>query len=80
VAWNHELGGHDRTVTASITSIAAPAYTAAAVPVAADWASALVGVSYRLNTQVMLRTAGFATVWNPQTASYGGELGVSISF
>ena len=39
VAWNHEWAGKNRTITASFTSIAAPSYTAAAVPIASDWAT-----------------------------------------
>ena len=33
VAWNHEWGGKNRTVTASLTSIAAPPFTKATTPV-----------------------------------------------
>jgi outer membrane lipase/esterase len=80
VDWDHEWAGKNRTVTASLTSIAAPAYTAAAAPIASDWATLLLGVSYRVNEQVMLRGAFSAVVVNPQVASYGGELGVSVGF
>jgi outer membrane lipase/esterase len=80
VAWNHELAGHDRTETVSLTSIAAPSYTASAAPVASDWASLSLGVAYRLNRQVTLRGAGFADVWNPQVGTYGGEVGLNVGF
>jgi uncharacterized protein YhjY with autotransporter beta-barrel domain len=52
--WNHERGGRNRTMTASLTSIASPPYTAAAAPVAADWATGWLGAAYRLNSQVIL--------------------------
>jgi outer membrane lipase/esterase len=80
VAWNHELAGGNRTITASLTSIAAPPYTTAAAPVAGDWATASLGIAYKLNAQVMLRGAAFAEVFTPQVSSYGGELGVNVSF
>ena len=41
--WNHEWGGKNRTMTASLTSIAAPSWSAAAAPVASDWATVLLG-------------------------------------
>jgi hypothetical protein len=41
-------------MTASLTSIASPPYTAAAAPVAADWATGWLGAAYRLNSQVIL--------------------------
>ncbi len=78
--WNHEWAGKNRTVTASLTSIAAPSYTAAAAPVASDWATVFVGTSYRLSQLVMLRGAFSAFVVNPQVVSYGGELGLSVAF
>ncbi len=80
VNWNHEMADRNRTITASLTSIAAPAYTMAAAPIAANWASTALGVVYKLNPQVMLRAAFAAEVFTPQVAAYGGELGVNISF
>ena len=80
VAWNHEWGGKNRTVTASLTSIAAPPFTEAAAPVGSNWATALLGVSYKLSSQVILRGAVSAVIDNPQVISYGGELGLNISF
>ena len=80
VDWNHEWGGKNRTLTASLTSIAAPPFTAAAAPVASDWATILAGVSYKLSPQVILHVAASAMFANPQVSSYGGELGLSFSF
>ena len=78
--WNREWADTDRTVTASLTSVAAPSYTMDAIPVASDWATASIGTSYKLTSQVMLRGAFSAVFINPQVTSYGGELGLSISF
>jgi outer membrane lipase/esterase len=80
VEWNHEWAGNNRTITASLTSIAAPPFSTAAAPVASDWATASVGASYKLNAQVMLRGALSAVLGNAQVTSYGGELGLSVSF
>ena len=66
------------TITASLTSIAAPSYSTAAAPMAGNWATASLGVAYKLNAQVMLRGAAFAEFVNPQASSYGGGLGVNV--
>jgi outer membrane lipase/esterase len=78
--WNHEWADKDNTVTASLTSVAAPSYTMDAAPVASNWATASLGTSYKLNSRVTLRGVFLATFLNPQVRSYGGELGLSISF
>jgi outer membrane lipase/esterase len=78
--WNHEWANKDNTVTASLTSVAAPSYTLAAVPVASDWGTALLGASYKLTPQVMLRGVVSVVFANPQMTSYGGEVGLSFSF
>jgi outer membrane lipase/esterase len=80
VAWNHEWAGKNRTITASLRSIAAPPFTAAAAPEASDWATVLLGVSYRITPQVTVLGAASAVVINPQVASYGGELGLNVAF
>ena len=78
--WNHEYADKNNTVTASLTSVAAPSYTMDAAPVASDWADVSLGTSYKLNSQMTLRCAALAVFLNTQVASYGGELGLSISF
>jgi outer membrane lipase/esterase len=78
--WNHEWGGKNRTVTASLTSILAPPYTGAAAPVASDWATLWLGISYTINPRVILHGAVSAVVANPQVVSLGGALGLNVSF
>ena len=78
--WNHDWADRNNTVTASLLSVAAPSYTMDAAPVASNWATASLGTSYKLNSRVTLRGAFLATFLNPQVRSYGGELGLNISF
>ncbi|MCB2185034.1 MAG: autotransporter domain-containing protein [Deltaproteobacteria bacterium] len=78
--WNHEWAARDRTGTASLTTVDAPAYTADAAPVAADWGTVTLGSSYQLNPRVTLLGQASAVVWDPEVITYGGELGVSINF
>jgi len=79
--WNHELvDTKSRQVKAALTTATAPAYAMDAAPAATDWATAALGTSFKVNDRLMLRLSGSATCFDPQTVSYGGELGVSISF
>ena len=78
--WNHEWAGKDRTVTAALTTVAAPAYSMDAFPVTSDWATALVGTSYKLTSRVMLLGRLSFVFLNPQVSSFGGELGLNVSF
>jgi outer membrane lipase/esterase len=80
VKWNHEWADRNNTVTASLVSVAAPSYTMDAAPVAFNWATTSVGTSFKLNSRVTLRGAFLATFLNPQVRSYGGELGLNVSF
>ena len=78
--WNHEWAGKDRKVTAALTTVAAPAYSTDAFPVTSDWATASVGTSYKLSSKVMLLGRLTSVFLNPQVSSFGGELGLNISF
>ena len=78
--WNHEFADKNRTITASLTSIAAPSWSADAIPIAANWATASVGVSYKVSPQVIVAAAASAMFASPQASSYGGELAVNVSF
>ena len=78
--WNHEWAGRHRTVTASLTTVAAPSYTMDAVPAAETWATASLGASYTFNPQVTLR-GGISTVFgNPQVTRSGAQLSLCVSF
>ena len=70
----------DRAITTSLTSVSAPSYTMDAVPLTSDWASASVGASVQLSPQMMLRGMVSTMFFNEQGTSYGGEVGLNISF
>ena len=78
--WNHDWAGRNREMTAALTSIATTPYTTSAAPVAADWATATLGISCKLNSRLMLRVATTVVLGNPQVTSYGGELALSAGF
>lgn len=78
--WNHEWAGKDRSLSTSLTTVAATSYTMDAAPVASDWITTSLGASYKLNSRMMLRGEATAILVNPEVTSYGSELGVSVSF
>ncbi|MDR3536936.1 MAG: autotransporter outer membrane beta-barrel domain-containing protein [Acetobacteraceae bacterium] len=80
LTWDHEWDHKTRTITTSLTSIAAPPYTTAAAPTASDWATASIGSTYSLSAQVTLRGIVWTQFVNPQVSSYGGNLGLNVSF
>ncbi len=79
--WNHELVDQaDRKVKAALTSTTAAPYSMAAAPVRSDWATASAGTSYKISERVLVRGSASATAFDSQTVSYGGDVGVSVSF
>ena len=80
VRWGHEWGDKNKLVTATLTSVVAPSYTMATAPGASNWADAWLGTAYHFNAQVAMRGAFLATFFNQRVESYGGELGVNVSF
>ena len=79
-AWNHEWRDENSDVTASLTSVSAPSFSASAVPIASDWGTASLGASYKINPQMLLWTALSGVFANSETTTYGVELGLSVSF
>ena len=45
LVWNHELASTDRSVTASLTTVAAPSYWMPAVVLGRDWSTGTVGTT-----------------------------------
>ncbi|MEI8309879.1 MAG: autotransporter domain-containing protein [Verrucomicrobiota bacterium] len=78
--WIHEWADKDRTITASLTTTEAPSYSLSAAPIASNWAYAAVGSTYKVTSQVTLQCALTAQCFNPQVITYGGNLGVTVSF
>jgi len=78
--WNHEFADPKRMVRAALTTISAPAYSMDAVPVTTDWGTVSFGTSFKATDRVMLRASCLTMFSNPQIVTYGGELGVNVSF
>ncbi len=79
LTWDHEFAGAGRTVTASLTTIAAPSYTMPAVVPGTDWMALSAGTSVRLERGI----TGFAMFTGEaaqkNVTSYGGQIGVNVA-
>lgn len=78
--WNHEWNDDERTVRTSLTSVSAPSYLSVATPVAADWGAATLGASCKLNGKTSLWGSVSSRLGSDEVNSYGGEIGLRISF
>ena len=78
--WNHEWSGQNRTITTALTTVQAPSYRMDTAPVATDWATASIGTSFKVNDQVSIHAVLTAECFNAQSVTYGGNMGVTISF
>jgi len=78
--WNHELVDNDRTVTALLTSIAAPSYSLPAVDLGHDWGTGTLGLRVKLNASASAYAAFIAQVGQDSAAIYGGQVGLNVAF
>ena len=79
LTWDHEFAGANRTVTASLTTIAAPSYYMPAVVFGTDWMTLSAGTSFRLErgiTGYAMFTSGLA---QNNVTSYGAQVGVNVA-
>jgi outer membrane lipase/esterase len=79
LTWDHEFAGAGRTVTASLTTIAAPSYYMPAVVFGTDWMTLSAGTSFRLErgiTGYAMFTSGLA---QNNVTSYGAQVGVNVA-
>jgi outer membrane lipase/esterase len=79
LTWDHEFAGANRTVTASLTSIAAPSYYMPAIIPGTDWMTLSAGTSVRLERGI----TGFAMFTGEaaqkNVTSYGAQVGVNVA-
>lgn len=78
--WNHEFNNDARTMTTTLTSVAAPSFTSLSTPVATEWGNATFGVSYKINDKTLLWGAFSEVFGASENKNYGGEIGLRMSF
>jgi outer membrane lipase/esterase len=80
MVWNHELAATDRVVTASLTTIAAPAYTMPALEPGHDWGTGTIGVTATLAPRVTGLVSMIGQIGQSGATSLGGQAGVNVAF
>jgi outer membrane lipase/esterase len=80
VEWNHEWTGRGRAVLSSITTMSAPSYFSEAAPIATNWGTVALGVSFKLSTQLELRASASSVFGSSRLTSSGGDLSLKYSF
>jgi outer membrane lipase/esterase len=79
LTWDHEFAGANRTVTASLTTIAAPSYYMPALVLGTDWMTFCAGTNVRLGHGV----TGFAMFTGEaaqkNVTSYGVQMGINVA-
>lgn len=80
LVWNHELADLDRQVTASLTTIAAPAFSMPAVLLGRDWATGTIGTRVKFAPNVSAYAAFIGQVGEQNARTYGGQVGLNVAF
>jgi outer membrane lipase/esterase len=79
LVWNHELANTDRSVTASLTSVAAPSYFMPAVVLGKDWGTGTIGTT----ADIAKGVTGYATftgdIVQRNVVAYGGQIGLNVA-
>jgi outer membrane lipase/esterase len=79
LTWDHEFAGANRTVTASLTTIAAPSYDMPALILGTDWMTLSAGTSVRLEHGVTGYAMLTGEVAEKSVTSYGAQLGINVA-
>jgi outer membrane lipase/esterase len=80
LTWNHELASLDRSVTASLTTIAAPSFAMPAVVPGRDWASATIGTTYSWDKRYTALVGFTSQIAQDGATVYGGQIGLNVAF
>jgi outer membrane lipase/esterase len=80
IVLNHELASTDRMVTASLTTIAAPAYAPPAVQLPNDWASTTIGTPLNMSSGLTGLASFTAQLGQSGVTNYGGRLDLNYAF
>jgi len=79
VTWNHELVSGNRSVTAALTTVAAPSFFMPAVILGRDWASTMLGTTVMLGRGVTGFASFSSEIAQHSVTYYTGEIGVNIA-
>jgi outer membrane lipase/esterase len=77
--WNHEWASIDRSVTASLTSVAAPSYFMPAVVLGKDWATGTIGTTATIAQGVTAYATFTGQMAQRDVVAYGGQVGLNVA-
>jgi outer membrane lipase/esterase len=77
--WNHEWASTDRSVTASLTSVAAPSYFMPAVVLGKDWATGTIGTTATIAQGVTAYATFTGQMAQRDVVAYGGQVGLNVA-
>jgi outer membrane lipase/esterase len=81
LVWNHEFASTDRSVTASLTTVAfAPSYSMPAVVFGKDWATGTIGTTATFGRGVTAYATFSSQMAQKNVVNYGGQLGLNVAF
>jgi outer membrane lipase/esterase len=80
LVWDHDFDPLNRSVTASLTTIAAPSYSMPAVVLGRDWASVTVGTQVMLARSWTGLVSFTAQLGQNNVTNYGGLVGLNYAF
>ncbi|MGO9684670.1 MAG: autotransporter outer membrane beta-barrel domain-containing protein [Beijerinckiaceae bacterium] len=78
--WNHELDPLNRSVTASLTTVAAPSYSMPAVQLGRDWATATIGTRLKIDASWTGLASFTAQLGQTHAMNYTGMVGLNCAF
>ncbi len=78
--WNHELDPLNRSVTASLTTVAAPSYSMPAVQLGRDWATATIGTRMKIDASWTGLASFTAQLGQTHAMNYTGMVGLNYAF
>jgi outer membrane lipase/esterase len=79
IFWDHEFAPTP-TVTASLTTIAAPAFSMPAVELPRDWATTTIGTTLRMGNGLTGLASFTAQLGQSGVTNYGGRIGLNYAF
>lgn len=77
--WNHEFASTDRSVTASLTTVAAPSYWMPAVVLGKDWGTGTIGTTATIAQGVTAYATFTGQMAQRDVIAYGGQLGLNVA-
>jgi outer membrane lipase/esterase len=79
LVWSHEFASTDRSVTASLTSVVAPAYSMPAVALGRDWGTGTIGTTAKIAPGVTGYALFSSEIVQRNVVAYGGQVGLNVA-